>query len=141
MEKTGSHSLLFFPPKNNCIVVISFWCVSLERFVFWKFYVKHHIKKKLSVKHFYCFAIFKKIMCFNCGFYINSHICFLLKVGLHVENVPKMVFPQPESTLSNKRKSSQGNSFQAKRARLNKITGKPQWFFCRGMEGLILAHF
>ncbi|XP_023375465.1 PHD finger protein 20-like protein 1 isoform X3 [Pteropus vampyrus] len=43
--------------------------------------------------------------------------------GLHVENVPKMVFPQPESTLSNKRKSSQGNSFQAKRARLNKITG------------------
>lgn len=44
-------------------------------------------------------------------------------VGLHVENVPKMVFPQPESTLSNKRKSSQGNSFQAKRARLNKITG------------------
>ncbi|KAM8785900.1 PHD finger protein 20-like protein 1 [Rhynchonycteris naso] len=43
--------------------------------------------------------------------------------GLHVENVPKMVFPQPESTLSNKRKSNQGNSFQAKRARLNKITG------------------
>ncbi|XP_066121729.1 PHD finger protein 20-like protein 1 isoform X3 [Saccopteryx bilineata] len=44
-------------------------------------------------------------------------------VGLHVENVPKMVFPQPESTLSNKRKNDQGNSFQAKRARLNKITG------------------
>ncbi|XP_066873136.1 PHD finger protein 20-like protein 1 isoform X12 [Kogia breviceps] len=44
-------------------------------------------------------------------------------VGLHVENVPKMVFPQPESTLSNKRKNNQGNSFQAKRARLNKITG------------------
>lgn len=44
-------------------------------------------------------------------------------VGLHVENVPKMVFAQPESTLSNKRKSNQGNSFQAKRARLNKITG------------------
>ncbi|XP_066235640.1 PHD finger protein 20-like protein 1 isoform X2 [Saccopteryx leptura] len=43
--------------------------------------------------------------------------------GLHVENVPKMVFPQPESTLSNKRKNDQGNSFQAKRARLNKITG------------------
>ncbi|XP_053414236.1 PHD finger protein 20-like protein 1 isoform X8 [Nycticebus coucang] len=43
--------------------------------------------------------------------------------GLHVENVPKMVFPQPESTLSNKRKNNQGNSFQAKRARLNKITG------------------
>ncbi|XP_045716969.1 PHD finger protein 20-like protein 1 isoform X3 [Phyllostomus hastatus] len=44
-------------------------------------------------------------------------------VGLHVENVPKMVFPQPESTLSHKRKNNQGNSFQAKRARLNKITG------------------
>nr|KAF6326579.1 PHD finger protein 20 like 1 [Pipistrellus kuhlii] len=44
-------------------------------------------------------------------------------VGLHIENVPKMVFPQPESTLSNKRKNNQGNSFQAKRARLNKITG------------------
>ncbi|XP_008060143.2 PHD finger protein 20-like protein 1 isoform X3 [Carlito syrichta] len=44
-------------------------------------------------------------------------------VGLHVENVPKMVFPQPESALSNKRKNNQGNSFQAKRARLNKITG------------------
>ncbi|KAF6100571.1 PHD finger protein 20 like 1 [Phyllostomus discolor] len=43
--------------------------------------------------------------------------------GLHVENVPKMVFPQPESTLSHKRKNNQGNSFQAKRARLNKITG------------------
>ncbi|KAM5136871.1 PHD finger protein 20-like protein 1 isoform 3-T4 [Callospermophilus lateralis] len=43
--------------------------------------------------------------------------------GLHVENVPKMIFPQPESTLSNKRKNNQGNSFQAKRARLNKITG------------------
>ncbi|XP_060057129.1 PHD finger protein 20-like protein 1 isoform X4 [Erinaceus europaeus] len=43
--------------------------------------------------------------------------------GLHVENVPKMVFPQPENTLSNKRKNNQGNSFQAKRARLNKITG------------------
>uniref|UniRef100_A0A6I8NU12 PHD finger protein 20-like protein 1 n=1 Tax=Ornithorhynchus anatinus TaxID=9258 RepID=A0A6I8NU12_ORNAN len=44
-------------------------------------------------------------------------------VGLPVVNVPKMVFPQPESTLSHKRKSNQGNSFQAKRARLNKITG------------------
>ncbi|KAM9099573.1 PHD finger protein 20-like protein 1 isoform 18-T21 [Sarcophilus harrisii] len=44
-------------------------------------------------------------------------------VGLHVETLPKMVFPQPESTLSHKRKSNQGNSFQAKRARLNKITG------------------
>ncbi|XP_064227933.1 PHD finger protein 20-like protein 1 [Aotus nancymaae] len=44
-------------------------------------------------------------------------------VGLHVENVPKMIFPQAESTLSNKRKNNQGNSFQAKRAHLNKITG------------------
>ncbi|XP_021107546.1 PHD finger protein 20-like protein 1 isoform X13 [Heterocephalus glaber] len=43
--------------------------------------------------------------------------------GLHVENIPKMVFPQPECMLSNKRKNNQGNSFQAKRARLNKITG------------------
>nr|XP_044998639.1 PHD finger protein 20-like protein 1 [Jaculus jaculus] len=43
--------------------------------------------------------------------------------GLHIDNVPKMIFPQPESTLSNKRKNNQGNSFQAKRARLNKITG------------------
>ncbi|EHB13400.1 Tudor domain-containing protein PHF20L1 [Heterocephalus glaber] len=47
-------------------------------------------------------------------------------VGLHVENIPKMVFPQPERTLSNKRKNNQGNSFQAKRARLNKMTGKLQ---------------
>ncbi|XP_045156090.1 PHD finger protein 20-like protein 1 isoform X3 [Echinops telfairi] len=44
-------------------------------------------------------------------------------VGLHVESIPKMVFPQPGSTLSTKRKSNQGSSFQAKRARLNKITG------------------
>lgn len=44
-------------------------------------------------------------------------------VGLHIDSVPKIVFPQPESTLTNKRKSNQGNSFQAKRARLNKITG------------------
>ncbi|XP_053785341.1 PHD finger protein 20-like protein 1 isoform X10 [Desmodus rotundus] len=43
--------------------------------------------------------------------------------GLHVENVPKMAFPQPEGTLSSKRRNNQGNSFQAKRARLNKITG------------------
>lgn len=43
--------------------------------------------------------------------------------GLHIDSVPKMVFPQPESALSNKRKNNQGNSFQAKRARLNKITG------------------
>uniref|UniRef100_A0A2R8VKH6 PHD finger protein 20-like protein 1 n=1 Tax=Mus musculus TaxID=10090 RepID=A0A2R8VKH6_MOUSE len=44
-------------------------------------------------------------------------------VGLHIDTVPKIVFPQPESTLTNKRKNNQGNSFQAKRARLNKITG------------------
>ncbi|XP_038935121.1 PHD finger protein 20-like protein 1 isoform X7 [Rattus norvegicus] len=44
-------------------------------------------------------------------------------VGLHIDSVPKIVFPQPESTLTNKRKNNQGNSFQAKRARLNKITG------------------
>ncbi|XP_038935122.1 PHD finger protein 20-like protein 1 isoform X10 [Rattus norvegicus] len=43
--------------------------------------------------------------------------------GLHIDSVPKIVFPQPESTLTNKRKNNQGNSFQAKRARLNKITG------------------
>ncbi|KAM6215067.1 PHD finger protein 20-like protein 1 [Rhynchocyon petersi] len=43
--------------------------------------------------------------------------------GLHLESVPKMVFAQPESTLSNKRRNNPGNSFQAKRARLNKITG------------------
>lgn len=72
-------------------------------------------------------------MCF--GFYINSYVCVLLKVGLHVENVPKMVFPQPESTLSNKRKNNQGNSFQAKRARLNKITGKPHDSFGWGNGG------
>lgn len=35
-----------------------------------------------------------------------------------------MAFVQAESTLSHKRKSNLGNSFQAKRARLNKITGK-----------------
>lgn len=39
-------------------------------------------------------------------------------------DVPKMAFVQAESTLSHKRKSNLGNSFQAKRARLNKITGK-----------------
>ncbi|XP_035305523.1 PHD finger protein 20-like protein 1 isoform X7 [Cricetulus griseus] len=44
-------------------------------------------------------------------------------VGLHIDSVPKIVFPQPESTVTNKRKNNQGNSFQAKRARLNKITG------------------
>ncbi|XP_051015542.1 PHD finger protein 20-like protein 1 isoform X4 [Acomys russatus] len=44
-------------------------------------------------------------------------------VGLHIDSVPKIVFPQPECTLTNKRKNNQGNSFQAKRARLNKITG------------------
>uniref|UniRef100_A0A663DM87 PHD finger protein 20-like protein 1 n=1 Tax=Aquila chrysaetos chrysaetos TaxID=223781 RepID=A0A663DM87_AQUCH len=44
-------------------------------------------------------------------------------VGFPVVDVPKMAFVQAESTLSHKRKSSLGNSFQAKRARLNKITG------------------
>ncbi|XP_074413384.1 PHD finger protein 20-like protein 1 isoform X8 [Zonotrichia albicollis] len=44
-------------------------------------------------------------------------------VGFPVVDVPKMAFVQAESTLSHKRKSNLGNSFQAKRARLNKITG------------------
>uniref|UniRef100_A0A663N9Y7 PHD finger protein 20-like protein 1 n=1 Tax=Athene cunicularia TaxID=194338 RepID=A0A663N9Y7_ATHCN len=44
-------------------------------------------------------------------------------VGFPVVDVPKMTFVQAESTLSHKRKSNLGNSFQAKRARLNKITG------------------
>ncbi|XP_010184117.1 PREDICTED: PHD finger protein 20-like protein 1 [Mesitornis unicolor] len=43
--------------------------------------------------------------------------------GFPVVDVPKMAFVQAESTLSQKRKSNLGNSFQAKRARLNKITG------------------
>ncbi|XP_041263443.1 PHD finger protein 20-like protein 1 isoform X1 [Onychostruthus taczanowskii] len=45
------------------------------------------------------------------------------EVGFPVVDVPKMPFVQAESTLSHKRKSNLGNSFQAKRARLNKITG------------------
>ncbi|XP_039571313.1 PHD finger protein 20-like protein 1 isoform X3 [Passer montanus] len=45
------------------------------------------------------------------------------EVGFPVVDVPKMPFVQSESTLSHKRKSNLGNSFQAKRARLNKITG------------------
>uniref|UniRef100_A0A8C3MIY2 PHD finger protein 20-like protein 1 n=1 Tax=Geospiza parvula TaxID=87175 RepID=A0A8C3MIY2_GEOPR len=44
-------------------------------------------------------------------------------VGFPVVDVPKMAFVQAESALSHKRKSNLGNSFQAKRARLNKITG------------------
>ncbi|KAJ7417357.1 hypothetical protein WISP_64938 [Willisornis vidua] len=44
------------------------------------------------------------------------------EVGFPVVDVPKMAFVQAESTLSHKRKSNLGNSFQAKRARLNKIT-------------------
>ncbi|KAM9163706.1 PHD finger protein 20-like protein 1 isoform 8-T8 [Pangshura tecta] len=44
-------------------------------------------------------------------------------VGFPVVDVPKMAFMRAESTLSHKRKSNLGNSFQAKRARLNKITG------------------
>uniref|UniRef100_A0A8C3MEK8 PHD finger protein 20-like protein 1 n=1 Tax=Geospiza parvula TaxID=87175 RepID=A0A8C3MEK8_GEOPR len=43
--------------------------------------------------------------------------------GFPVVDVPKMAFVQAESALSHKRKSNLGNSFQAKRARLNKITG------------------
>ncbi|XP_065608468.1 PHD finger protein 20-like protein 1 isoform X4 [Cyrtonyx montezumae] len=43
--------------------------------------------------------------------------------GFPIVDVPKMAFVQAESTLSHKRKSNLGNSFQAKRARLNKITG------------------
>uniref|UniRef100_A0A8C4KTJ3 PHD finger protein 20-like protein 1 n=1 Tax=Dromaius novaehollandiae TaxID=8790 RepID=A0A8C4KTJ3_DRONO len=43
--------------------------------------------------------------------------------GFPVVDVPKMAFVQAENTLSHKRKSNLGNSFQAKRARLNKITG------------------
>ncbi|XP_009080139.1 PREDICTED: PHD finger protein 20-like protein 1 [Acanthisitta chloris] len=43
--------------------------------------------------------------------------------GFPVVDVQKMAFVQAESTLSHKRKSNLGNSFQAKRARLNKITG------------------
>lgn len=49
---------------------------------------------------------------------------FLFEVGFPIVDVPKMAFVQAESTLSHKRKSNLGNSFQAKRARLNKITGK-----------------
>uniref|UniRef100_A0A8C0ITN2 PHD finger protein 20-like protein 1 n=1 Tax=Chelonoidis abingdonii TaxID=106734 RepID=A0A8C0ITN2_CHEAB len=44
-------------------------------------------------------------------------------VGFPVVDVPKMAFVRAESTLSHKRKSNLGSSFQAKRARLNKITG------------------
>lgn len=51
-----------------------------------------------------------------------------LEVGFPVVDVPKMAFVQAESTLSHKRKSNLGNSFQAKRARLNKITGKRLFF-------------
>ncbi|XP_074842742.1 PHD finger protein 20-like protein 1 isoform X4 [Carettochelys insculpta] len=43
--------------------------------------------------------------------------------GFPVVDVPKMAFVRAESALSHKRKSNLGNSFQAKRARLNKITG------------------
>uniref|UniRef100_A0A8C5EY54 PHD finger protein 20-like protein 1 n=1 Tax=Gopherus evgoodei TaxID=1825980 RepID=A0A8C5EY54_9SAUR len=43
--------------------------------------------------------------------------------GFPIVDVPKMAFVRAESTLSHKRKSNLGSSFQAKRARLNKITG------------------
>uniref|UniRef100_A0A670JUN7 PHD finger protein 20-like protein 1 n=1 Tax=Podarcis muralis TaxID=64176 RepID=A0A670JUN7_PODMU len=38
-------------------------------------------------------------------------------------DVPKIAFAQAENALAHKRKNNLGNSFQAKRARLNKITG------------------
>uniref|UniRef100_A0A8C5SP88 PHD finger protein 20-like protein 1 n=1 Tax=Laticauda laticaudata TaxID=8630 RepID=A0A8C5SP88_LATLA len=38
-------------------------------------------------------------------------------------DVPKFAFVQAENALAHKRKNNLGNSFQAKRARLNKITG------------------
>uniref|UniRef100_A0A670YFE5 PHD finger protein 20-like protein 1 n=1 Tax=Pseudonaja textilis TaxID=8673 RepID=A0A670YFE5_PSETE len=38
-------------------------------------------------------------------------------------DVPKIAFVQAENALAHKRKNNLGNSFQAKRARLNKITG------------------
>lgn len=72
------------------------------------------------MKYFVCCYVFMK----------HAFIRFLLclKVGFPVVDVPKMAFVQAESTLSHKRKSSLGNSFQAKRARLNKITGKILFF-------------
>uniref|UniRef100_A0A8D0GVJ5 PHD finger protein 20-like protein 1 n=1 Tax=Sphenodon punctatus TaxID=8508 RepID=A0A8D0GVJ5_SPHPU len=44
-------------------------------------------------------------------------------VGFPIVDVPKLAFAHAESALSHKRKNNLGNSFQAKRARLNKITG------------------
>ncbi|KAK9403010.1 PHD finger protein 20-like 1 [Crotalus adamanteus] len=43
--------------------------------------------------------------------------------GFPLVDVPKIAFVQAENALAHKRKNSLGNSFQAKRARLNKITG------------------
>ncbi|XP_062987226.1 PHD finger protein 20-like protein 1 isoform X3 [Elgaria multicarinata webbii] len=43
--------------------------------------------------------------------------------GFPLVDVPKIAFVQAENALAHKRKNNLGNSFQAKRARLNKITG------------------
>ncbi|XP_053169604.1 PHD finger protein 20-like protein 1 isoform X5 [Hemicordylus capensis] len=43
--------------------------------------------------------------------------------GFPLVDVPKIAFVQAANTLTHKRKNNLGNSFQAKRARLNKITG------------------
>ncbi|KAL8181764.1 UNVERIFIED_CONTAM: hypothetical protein K2H54_027256 [Gekko kuhli] len=43
--------------------------------------------------------------------------------GFPLVDVPKIAFAQAENALAHKRKNNLGNSFQAKRARLNKITG------------------
>ncbi|XP_033011772.1 PHD finger protein 20-like protein 1 isoform X2 [Lacerta agilis] len=44
-------------------------------------------------------------------------------LGFPLVDVPKIAFAQAENALAHKRKNNLGNSFQAKRARLNKITG------------------
>ncbi|XP_061462919.1 PHD finger protein 20-like protein 1 isoform X3 [Rhineura floridana] len=44
-------------------------------------------------------------------------------LGFPLVDVPKIAFVQAENALAHKRKNNLGNSFQAKRARLNKITG------------------
>lgn len=48
----------------------------------------------------------------------------LINTGFPLVDVPKIAFAQAENALAHKRKNNLGNSFQAKRARLNKITGK-----------------
>lgn len=44
-------------------------------------------------------------------------------MDLPVVDVPKIILPQTETSITVKRKTNEGTSFQAKRARLNKITG------------------